>query len=150
VAIESVAFSPDGRILAAGSEDDNVWLWKLTDPGRPTQIGQPLTGPTDSVRSVTFSPDGQNGQFCAPPTGQPKETVPVRTADRANVEVAVRNGLAAIVIPRLRLSAWRLKQPGGIAVSRCRFTGRRPVRCGAAATSQIRTVPGAGRHRGQH
>ena len=56
--VASVAFSPDGKILAAGSDDEKVWLWNLADPAHPTRLGQPLTGP-DSVNSVAFSPDGK-------------------------------------------------------------------------------------------
>ena len=52
-------FSPDGHTLAAGSDDDKVWLWNLTDPAHPTRLGQPLTGPAGYVTSVAFSPDGQ-------------------------------------------------------------------------------------------
>ena len=54
-----MAFSPDGKTLAAGSGDGKVWLWNLTDPARPTRLGQPLTGPTSVVDSVAFSPDGK-------------------------------------------------------------------------------------------
>jgi WD40 repeat protein len=54
----SVAFSPDGRILASGSLDQTVRLWDLTDRAHPIPLGQPLTGPTNSVLSVAFSPDG--------------------------------------------------------------------------------------------
>jgi hypothetical protein len=63
LAVPSVAFSPDGRILAAGSADRTVWLWNLTNPAHPTPLGQPLTGPpgglTGEVNSVAFSPDGR-------------------------------------------------------------------------------------------
>jgi WD40 repeat protein len=58
-AVLSVAFSPDGRTLAAGTYDDKVWLWNVTSPGHPTPIGQPLTGPAGIVLSVAFSPDGR-------------------------------------------------------------------------------------------
>ncbi len=54
----SVAFSPDGHTLAAGSADGTVWLWNVTDPAHVTQLGRPLTGPGSIVRSVAFSPDG--------------------------------------------------------------------------------------------
>jgi WD40 repeat protein len=62
----SVAFSPDGRILAAGSGDYKVWLWNVAganpsdqvDPTLPTLLGSPLTGPSGTVESVAFSPDG--------------------------------------------------------------------------------------------
>ena len=54
-----MAFSPDGKTLAAGSGDHKVWLWNLTDPARPIPLGPPLTGPTNSVASVAFSPDGK-------------------------------------------------------------------------------------------
>jgi WD40 repeat protein len=57
--VDSVAFSPDGKTLAAGSADDTVWLWNLTDPARPAQLGPPLTGPAYGVNSVAFSPDGK-------------------------------------------------------------------------------------------
>ena len=42
--VDSVAFSPDGHTLAAGSDDGTIWLWNVTDPAHATQIGQPLTG----------------------------------------------------------------------------------------------------------
>nr|WP_232304143.1 hypothetical protein [Pseudofrankia sp. DC12] len=50
-----MAFSPDGRTLAVGSEDKTMRLWDLTEPTRPTPFGQPLT----AVDSVAFSPDGR-------------------------------------------------------------------------------------------
>jgi WD40 repeat protein len=53
-----VAFSPDGRTLASGSDDHTIWLWNVTDPAHPAPLGQPLQGHTDTVWSVAFSPDG--------------------------------------------------------------------------------------------
>ncbi|WP_326826011.1 protein kinase domain-containing protein [Streptosporangium sp. NBC_01756] len=52
----SVAFSPDGKILATGSYDDTVRLWEVATG---TSIGRPLTGHNDGVCSVAFSPDGR-------------------------------------------------------------------------------------------
>ena len=55
----SLAFSPDGRLLAAGSADETVRLWNVSDPHRPRLATKPLTGPADIVKSVAFSPDGR-------------------------------------------------------------------------------------------
>ncbi|MER6177707.1 hypothetical protein [Streptosporangium sp. NPDC001681] len=52
--VSSVAFSPDGKLLATGSLDDTVRLWDVA--GRNTVAT--LTGHTDEVWSVAFSPDG--------------------------------------------------------------------------------------------
>ena len=46
-------------MLAAASGDHKVWLWDLTHPASPVPLGAPLTGPTGTVRSVAFSPDGR-------------------------------------------------------------------------------------------
>jgi WD40 repeat protein/energy-coupling factor transporter ATP-binding protein EcfA2 len=56
--VNSLAFSPDSRTLAAGSSRGTVHLWKVADPGHPSPLGKPLTGPAESVKSVAFSPDG--------------------------------------------------------------------------------------------
>ena len=55
-AVWSVAFSPDGKILATGSADGTARLW---DVATHRQVGGPLTGHTGGVESVAFSPDGK-------------------------------------------------------------------------------------------
>src|SRR6185295_12445532 len=54
--VKSIAFSPDGRMLASGSADSTIILWDVT-ASQP--IGQPLTGHTGSILSIAFSPDGK-------------------------------------------------------------------------------------------
>ena len=56
--VGGLAFSPNGDLMASGSDDDTCRLWNFTDPNRPTPLGEPLREPAD-VNSVAFSPDGQ-------------------------------------------------------------------------------------------
>jgi WD40 repeat protein len=53
--IEAVAFSPDGRTVAAGSDENIVVLWDA----RTGESTAELAGHGDSVLSVAFSPDGK-------------------------------------------------------------------------------------------
>jgi hypothetical protein len=57
--VHAVAFSPSGRLLAAGSADKTVRLCDVSDPARPRLASKPLTGPADIVNSLAFSPDGK-------------------------------------------------------------------------------------------
>ncbi|MBK9782533.1 MAG: TIR domain-containing protein [Anaerolineales bacterium] len=54
--IRTLAFSPDGKILASGSADNSIVLW---DVATSTPLGEPLFGHSEWVMSVAFSPDGK-------------------------------------------------------------------------------------------
>ena len=54
--VNSVAFSPDGKTLAAGAAGGTVRLW---DMATRQPIGSPLNTHADAVNSVVFSPDGK-------------------------------------------------------------------------------------------
>src|SRR5262249_15643063 len=54
--VDSMAYSPDGKLLAASSINDNsIRVWD-GGTGKPIQI---LQEHKDSVRAVTFTPDGK-------------------------------------------------------------------------------------------
>jgi WD40 repeat protein/RsiW-degrading membrane proteinase PrsW (M82 family) len=50
----SVAFSPDGNIIASGSKDKTIKLWEASTG----KLLQTLLGHRNKVQSATFSPDG--------------------------------------------------------------------------------------------
>src|SRR5262245_26749201 len=52
----SLAFSPDGGLLASAGSDAMVRLWDV----RSGEIRLTLAGQPGSVRSVAFSPDGKS------------------------------------------------------------------------------------------
>jgi WD40 repeat protein len=57
--INSIAISPNGDILASGSDDETVRLWRLEDGNLIATLQH-----DDAVPSVAFSPDGNTIASC--------------------------------------------------------------------------------------
>jgi WD40 repeat protein len=53
--VSSVAFSPDGQTLAAGTSERSISLW---DVARRRASGQPIEGHSEAVSSIAISGDG--------------------------------------------------------------------------------------------
>lgn len=53
--VNCFAFSPNGKVLAAGSQDRHVYLWDKNSG----EFLKKLEGNTGSIREITFSPDGE-------------------------------------------------------------------------------------------
>ena len=68
--VRSVAFSPNGQLVASGSEDNAIRLWDVATG----EVSQVLRGHGNAVRSVAFSPDGK----CVLSGGQEKKDNQVR------------------------------------------------------------------------
>jgi len=54
--VNTVAFSPDGKIIASGSADKTIRLWDVAS-GKTIRV---LSGHTAAVNRVAFSPDGRS------------------------------------------------------------------------------------------
>ena len=55
----AVAVSPDGRTLAvSAAAAHEVYLWNISDPGTPTSVGGPLSGPDGWINTLAFNADG--------------------------------------------------------------------------------------------
>jgi WD40 repeat protein len=58
-AAESVAFSPDGGLLATGADDGSVRLFDVSDPAHPRPLALARgAGDADPIYTVAFAPDG--------------------------------------------------------------------------------------------
>ncbi|WP_433713595.1 AAA family ATPase [Nocardia sp. CA-084685] len=56
--IRTIAYRPDGRVLASASNDNTIRLWDVADPRNPHPLGEPLRESRSGATSMAFNPAG--------------------------------------------------------------------------------------------
>ncbi|KAL4736602.1 hypothetical protein BDV11DRAFT_207472 [Aspergillus similis] len=109
--VQSVTFSPDGRLLASGSYDNTIKLW---DPSTG-ELRQTLEGHSHPVQSVTFSPDGRllaSGSYdntiklWDPSTGELRQTLEGHSRWVRSVTFSPYGRLLAAVSNKSTIKLW--------------------------------------------
>ena len=57
--VQAIAISPDGQLIASGSNDNTIKLWQLATGKLLRTINRWFSGHSSMVHSLAFSPDGQ-------------------------------------------------------------------------------------------
>lgn len=57
--VQAIAISPDGQLIASGSNDNNIKLWQLTTGKLLRNFNRWFSGHSSMVDSLAFSPDGK-------------------------------------------------------------------------------------------
>ncbi len=94
--VYSVAISASGNLLAAGSADHSIRIWNIAEPSHPVPQGGALTGPTNTVFGLTFSPrspylaaGSTDGTVRVWDVSRPSEPAPLAVLRAADLEVFV-------------------------------------------------------------
>lgn len=89
----SIAFSPDGLLLGAGTEDGHVVLW---DARNGKQLGSPIKVATGAIDPISFSP---NGRLLAAASGDQTTTLwDVASRKRLGNSFPVEQGVVTVPV----------------------------------------------------
>ena len=112
--VRALAFAPDNRVLASGSEDETIRLWDVAKG----QHLRTLIGHSGGVRLVVFAPNGQTlasgsdddtVQLWDVATGKPMRTLPVPVGWGQALAFSADSRRLAVGCPGGKVQIWDLE-----------------------------------------